>query len=84
MKTAEKIRKFIESNLVVFEDEAEFTNADNIFELGFVNSLFAMKILSYVENEFSVNIENDDMEIANFSSVNNIVNMIERKTIDSH
>ena len=30
----EKIRSFIEANLVVFEDEAEFTDADNIFEMG--------------------------------------------------
>jgi methoxymalonate biosynthesis acyl carrier protein len=75
----EKIRSFIEANLVVFEDEAEFADADNIFEMGFVNSLFAMKLLNYVENEFGVEVDNDDMEISNFSSVDNIMNFIQSK-----
>jgi acyl carrier protein len=75
----EKIRTFIEANLVVFEDEAEFTDADNIFEMGFVNSLFAMKLLNYVENEFSIEVDNEDMEISNFSSVDNIMNFIQGK-----
>lgn len=75
----EKIRKFIEANLVVFEDEAEFDDSDNIFEMGFVNSLFAMKLLNYVENEFGIEVDTDDMEISNFSSINNIMNFIESK-----
>jgi acyl carrier protein len=75
----EKIRSFIEANLVVFEDEAEFADADNIFEMGFVNSLFAMKLLNYVENEFGVEVDNEDMEISNFSSVDNIMNFVQSK-----
>ena len=45
MEIKEKIRGFIEENLVVFEDEATFSDDDNIFELGFVNSLFAMRMV---------------------------------------
>lgn len=79
MELKDKIRKFIESNLVVFEDEAEFTDSDNIFEMGFVNSLFAMKLVNYIEQEFSVEVDNDDLEISNFSSVDRIVQYIEGK-----
>jgi acyl carrier protein len=79
MELKEKIRKFIESNLVVFEDEAEFSDSDNIFEMGFVNSLFAMKLVNYIEDEFSIEVENDDLEISNFSSVDRIVQFIGAK-----
>jgi methoxymalonate biosynthesis acyl carrier protein len=79
METNVKIREFIESNLVVFNEEAKFTDSDNIFEMGFVNSLFAMKLLTYIEKEFNISVENDEMEIANFSSVNNIVGLISKK-----
>ena len=79
MEAKERIRTFIESNLVVFEDETKFSDNDNIFELGFVNSLFAMKILNYIENEFKITIDNEDIDIRNFSSVNNIVNLINKK-----
>ena len=79
MELKEKIRQFIEANLVVFEDEAEFTDGDNIFEMGFVNSLFAMKLVSFIEQEFGIEVDNEDLEISNFSSVDRIVGYIENK-----
>lgn len=79
MELKEKIRQFIEANLVVFEDEAEFTDSDNIFEMGFVNSLFAMKLVSYIEQEFAIEVDNEDLEISNFNSVDRIVGYIENK-----
>jgi methoxymalonate biosynthesis acyl carrier protein len=75
----EKIRSFIQANLLVFEDEDEFSDSDNIFQLGYVNSLFAMKLLNYIEHEFAIIVDNEDMDIKNFSSVNNIVQLIENK-----
>lgn len=83
MKLNEQIRKFIEANLIVFEEEIEYTDTDNIFEMGYVNSLFAMKLLNYVESEFNIIVENEDMDIKNFSSVNNIVNLVEKKLANS-
>lgn len=78
MEIKQKIRSFIESNLVVFEDEAVFTDDDHIFQKGFVNSLFAMKLLSYIEQEFEFAVSNEDLDIANFSTLNNIVKLIEK------
>ncbi len=78
METKDKIRKFIESNLIVFNDEVIFSDSDNIFEKGFVNSLFAMKLLSYVESEFSISVNNEDIDISNFSSIDNIINLINK------
>jgi acyl carrier protein len=79
MELKEKIRKFMESNLVVFEDEADFNDGDNIFEMGFVNSLFAMKLVSYIEESFALQVDNDDLEISNFNSVDRIVEFIQTK-----
>jgi len=79
MELNQKIRAYIEANLIVFEDEAEFTDSDNIFKMGFVNSLFAMKLLSFVEKEFSIIVDNDEIDIENFSSVEKIVNLVNRK-----
>lgn len=78
MEIKQNIRSFIESNLVVFEDEAVFTDDDHIFQKGFVNSLFAMKLLSYIEQEFGFTVSNEDLDIANFSTLNNIVKLIEK------
>lgn len=79
MEFREKIRRFIEDNLIVFDEDANFTDEDNIFQRGVVNSLFAMKLLTYIESEFNISVSNDEIEISNFSSVNNIVSFVERK-----
>lgn len=79
MDIKDNIRKYIQSNLVLFDDEAEFSDEDDFFQLGFVNSLFAMKLLNYIETEFSISIKNEELSISNFNSVKNIVSLIESK-----
>jgi methoxymalonate biosynthesis acyl carrier protein len=79
MNRKEKIRDFIISNLMAFDDEIELADGDNIFQLGYINSLFAMKLLTFVESEFGITIENEEMDIKNFSSVNNIARLVELK-----
>jgi methoxymalonate biosynthesis acyl carrier protein len=73
-----KIRKFIEGNLIILEAETEFSDSDNIFQLGYVNSLFAMKLLNFVEKEFEITLDNNDIDIKNFSSVENIITLINK------
>ncbi|WP_406589729.1 acyl carrier protein [Bacillus atrophaeus] len=79
MNLHEQIREYIEQNLVVFDDEIELSNDDHIFEMGFVNSLFAMKLVTFLEQNFRFQLDNDDLDIANFSTVNRIVSLIEKK-----
>jgi methoxymalonate biosynthesis acyl carrier protein len=79
MEIKEKIRCFIKGNLNDIEEKAVFSDTENIFEIGLVNSLFAMKLLNYVESEFQVEVTYDDMEIENFSTVSNILKFIEAK-----
>ncbi|HEY6252919.1 MAG TPA: phosphopantetheine-binding protein [Candidatus Angelobacter sp.] len=53
---------------------------DDIFAAGFVNSLVIVQLISFLENSFSITIEDEDLELSNFRSVNNILALIERKT----
>jgi acyl carrier protein len=53
---------------------------EDIFALGFVNSLFAMQLVLFVEREFGVAVENEDLDLDNFRSVNAIAALVERKT----
>jgi acyl carrier protein len=53
---------------------------EDIFSLGFVNSMFAMQLVLFVEQEFQITIENEDLEFENFRTINAIANLIERKT----
>ncbi len=79
MEQREKIREFIKNNFIIADDNIEFSDGDNFFALGFVNSLFAMKLVNFLEKEFNIAIENDDLDINNFNTVNNIISLINRK-----
>lgn len=71
-----KIRDFIQRNLMVSDDITVIKDEDNIFEMGVVNSLFAMKLLDFVEHEFAITVETEDMDIRNFSSIENIEQLV--------
>lgn len=75
MNVNEKIRGFIGR----FAKGKEFTDSYNIFEGGLVNSLFAMQLVQYVETEFDIEINNEDLDLNNFKSVDSIVSLIEKK-----
>ena len=58
---------------------AQLGGDDDIFSMGFVNSLFAMQIVLFVEKEFGITVENEDLELDNFRSVNAMVRFVTRK-----
>jgi methoxymalonate biosynthesis acyl carrier protein len=54
-------------------------DSDDIFERGFVNSLYALQLVGFVEKEFEVPVEDGDLELDNFRSVEAMVSFVERK-----
>ncbi len=58
----------------------ELKDDDDIFSLGFVTSMFALQLVNFLEREFNIALENEDLEIDNFRSVNVLTNLVQRKT----
>jgi acyl carrier protein len=54
---------------------------EDIFATGFVNSLFMMQLVLFLEKTFDVVFENEDLDTDNFRSVNAILALLERKQI---
>jgi acyl carrier protein len=69
-KTKSFMAQFINVNVADDED---------IFASGLVNSLFAMQLVLFIEKEFSIKVENEDLDYDNFRTLNAIVGFIERK-----
>ena len=57
----------------------QFSESDDIFQLGFVNSLFAMELVMFVEKQFSVTIPNELLRIDNFRSVAAMADLVDNK-----
>ena len=79
MTISENLRNLINKNLAIFEDDINFTDEDDIFALGFVNSLFAMKIVNYIEQNFDLEVKDEELDINNFRSISRILRFIEGK-----
>ncbi|GAB4190158.1 MAG: hypothetical protein Fur006_31990 [Coleofasciculaceae cyanobacterium] len=53
---------------------------EDIFAVGFVNSMFAMQLVLFIEQEFQVTIENEDLELDNFRTIDAMVSLLKHKT----
>lgn len=70
-----KIREFLSR----FFRNHDLKNDEDIFALGFVNSLLAMQLVNFVEKEFSVTVEDEDLDLDNFRTIDNLDALIGRK-----
>lgn len=52
---------------------------EDIFSLGFVNSLFAMQLVTFVEEAFDITVEDEDLDLDNFRSINAIESLVTQK-----
>ena len=57
----------------------EIKNDQDIFAAGFVNSMFAMQLVQFIEHQFGFVIESEDLELDNFRSIEAMTRFIERK-----
>lgn len=72
----DKIRAFISKNF----RNRQVQDDEDIFALGYVNSMFALELVMFIEREFGITIENEDLSIDNFRTVNAMAELLERKT----
>lgn len=62
-----------------FVRNRNFADGENIFESGSINSLFMMQLVLFIEKQFDLVVENDDLELRNFTSIDAMTNLIEGK-----
>ena len=76
----ENIKTTIKLFLTRFFRNHELNDDENIFDLGFVNSLFAMQLVMFLEKEFGIKVNNNDLDIKNFKTINAITDLVIRKS----
>lgn len=71
----DKIKEFL-SKLTRNHDLKE---DEDIFALGFINSLAALQLVQFLEKEFGIAIEDEDLDLDNFRTLNSMDELLERK-----
>jgi methoxymalonate biosynthesis acyl carrier protein len=74
-ETRLKIKEFLSR----FFKSHDLQPNEDIFALGFVNSLLAMQLVAFVEKEFGLAVDDQDLDLDNFRSIGAIARLVERK-----
>lgn len=74
--TRAEIRAFITAKFPAID----ITDDQDIFALGFVNSLFAMELVLFIEKNFGSRIPNDELKLDHFRSVDAMESLVARLT----
>ncbi|MFI5799470.1 acyl carrier protein [Streptomyces sp. NPDC051677] len=56
---------------------------EDLFQSGRVNSLFAIQLMSFVERTFEIEVDVDDLNLANFASIAKITDFVQRKQLEA-
>lgn len=59
-------------------------DGDDIFNLGHVDSLFAIQLVLFLEREFAIRVENRDLDLDNFRSVEMMAAFVGKKRGVAH
>lgn len=74
-----KIREFIAETFLIGDEKDSFDNADSFMATGIVDSTGVLEITVYLESEFNMSVEDDEMTPSNLDSVNNLAGFVARK-----
>ncbi len=73
----ELIIKYITQNLHGGNTDLAISSEDDLLGSGLVESMGMMKIIQFIEEEFTIKVAPQDMTIENFMTVGDMVNYIE-------
>ncbi len=79
MEAEKKIRDFILENYLFTDDQSELNNGDSFLEQGIIDSTGIMEVIYFIEEQFSIAVEDEEMIPDNLDSVNNLMKFISNK-----
>lgn len=71
---------FVQDELARGKEVAGLASTDNLIDSGILDSLGIMKLISFVEERFSVKITDEDLLPENFESIGKIQALVLRKS----
>lgn len=81
MSVEAKLRSYILENYLFTDDESQLNNADSFMEKGILDSTGIMEVIFFIEEEFSVQVADEEMVPENLDSIDNLVAFIGKKSV---
>jgi acyl carrier protein len=74
-----KIREFIARNLLFSDNGFGYTDDASFLQEGIVDSVGVMELVLFVEEQFGISVDDQDITPDNFDSINLLADYIRRK-----
>ena len=78
MSEAQRVRSYVEQRFPQVAAR-RMTDDDSLLESGVVDSLGILDLASFIESEFKVQLEDEEMSPENFDSIESITQFVSRK-----
>ena len=78
--TIQQIRSFIFENFLFDADEISLGNEDSFLEQGVIDSTGVLELVEWLEETFSMKVQDEELVPENLDSVNKLSSFITKKT----
>lgn len=79
MGVKEQLRGFILENYLFTDDQSALEDDDSFLDKGIIDSTGILELIDFMEENFKVKVEDDEMIPDNLDSINNIVQFMSAK-----
>lgn len=73
------IQRFVQKNLLYNAADAEIRVTDSLLDSGLIDSMAVLKLVSFVESEFGLEVTDEEVVPENFETIEAIVRLVESK-----
>jgi acyl carrier protein len=77
--TQEIVKDYVSRELVDDGKEVELKEEENLLANGIMDSLGILKLVSFIEQKFDVQVPDEDITVQNFRSLKDIASYLENK-----
>ena len=79
MSIAQRVRSYILENYLFTDDPGALADGDSLLERGIIDSTGIMEMIFFLESDFGIQVEDDEMVPENLDSVAAIAAFVDRK-----
>lgn len=80
MSARTKIKNYILENYLFTDDQSALKDGDSFLQQGIIDSTGILEVVFFLEEEFGVKVEDEEMVPENLDSVDNLVAFVDRKS----
>ena len=74
-----RVRDYVQENFLYMHSDFELGDDDRLLEKGVIDSMAIVEMISFIESEFGVHANEDEVSEANFGSLSGIARFVGEK-----